>query len=118
MEHRLKNIFVLILALVALACQPSRRTVLIIAENGGALSLDPHSQDEFITVNILANIYEGLVGMDPNLRIVPLLAKGYDNPHNNIWRFYLRPEARFHDGQPVRAGDVVYSLRRAKEHHQ
>lgn len=88
----------------------------MVAMNGGAVSLDPHTQDEFITINILANIYEGLVGMDPNLKVVPMLARGYDNPNDNNWRFHLRPEARFHDGRPVRADDVVYSLRRAKEH--
>lgn len=97
-------------------CGPGRRTVLVVAMNGGAVSLDPHTQDEFVTINILANVYEGLVGMDPNLRVVPMLAKGYDNPHSNAWRFHLRPEARFHDGRPVRAEDVVYSLKRAREH--
>lgn len=107
---------VLLAAIMGLGCSPGRRTVLVVAMNGGAVSLDPHTQDEFVTINILANIYEGLVGVDPNLRIVPMLAKGYDNPHDNTWRFHLRPEARFHDGRPVRAADVVYSLRRAKEH--
>ncbi len=106
----------LLTAIMALGCSPGRRTVLVVAMNGGAVSLDPHTQDEFVTINILANIYEGLVGVDPNLKVVPMLAKGYDNPHDNTWRFHLRPEARFHDGRPVRAGDVVYSLRRAKEH--
>lgn len=90
--------------------------MLVVAMNGGAVSLDPHTQDEFVTINILANIYEGLVGVDPNLKVVPMLARGYDNPHDNTWRFHLRPEARFHDGRPVRAEDVVYSLKRAKEH--
>lgn len=101
---------------MALGCSPGRRTVLVVAMNGGAVSLDPHTQDEFVTINILANVYEGLVGVDPNLKVVPMLARGYDNPHDNTWRFYLRPKARFHNGRPVRAEDVVYSLRRAKEH--
>ncbi len=103
------------LAILAAGCSPSRRTTLVIASNGGVLSLDPHTQDEFVTINALSNVYEGLVGYDPYLKIVPLLAVGYDNPASNAWRFHLRPGARFHDGRPVRAQDVVYSLKRARD---
>src|SRR5512137_860025 len=107
-----------LLALLATGCGPGRRGVLVIAEGGGAVSLDPHTQDEFVTINILSNVYEGLVGFDPNLKIVPLLAEGYDNPYSNAWRFHLRRGARFHDGRPVQALDVVYSLKRARDHPQ
>lgn len=110
------SLALLLAATMALGCSPGRRTVLVMAMNGGAVSLDPHTQDEFITINILANVYEGLVGMDPNLRVVPMLATGYDNPRADTWRFHLRPGVRFHDGRPVTAEDAVYSLRRARDH--
>ena len=105
----------LLLSLMAAGCGQGRRTTLVIAETGGAVSLDPHTQDEFVTINILTNVYEGLVGFDPHLKIVPLLATGYDNPWANTWRFHLRPGARFHDGRPVQAWDVIYSLKRARD---
>ena len=40
-----------------------------------------------------------------------LVAGRIEKAPDNSWvRFYLRPEARFHDGQPMRAEDVVFSF--------
>ena len=33
----------------------------------------------------------------------------------NVWRFGIRPEARFHDGTPVTAHDLAYSYLVLKE---
>lgn len=40
-----------------------------------------------------------------------LLAERIERPDDNSWvRFHLRPEARFHDGEPVTADDVVFTF--------
>lgn len=86
---------------------------LVIANEGGVLGFDPHRQDEAVTVSVMANVYQGLVAFDPNLKIVPALATGYSNPDDLTWRFHLRPGVRFHDGRTMTADDVASSLVRA-----
>lgn len=113
--------YIVLLAVLAafLHCGgPPPRDTLRIGIGSGIVSLDPHTQDEEVTVSVLANLYEGLVGFDANLKLGPCLAEGYSNPDELTWRFRLRPGARFHDGRPLLARDVVYSLERARSHPQ
>ncbi|MGY0218383.1 ABC transporter substrate-binding protein [Endozoicomonadaceae bacterium StTr2] len=45
-----------------------------------------------------------------------LIAASVEYPEDNSWIiFNLRPEARFHDGHPIEASDVVFSLNELKE---
>ncbi len=80
------------------------------------LSLDPHLENEFLTSAVLANAFEGLTNLDAALRVTPALAVSWDTPGPTTWRFRLRPGARFQDGRPVGARDVVSSLERARSH--
>ncbi|WP_144571254.1 extracellular solute-binding protein [Azomonas agilis] len=48
---------------------------------------------------------------DEAFTVYGLLAERIEKAPNNRWvRFYLRPEAKFHDGQPVTAEDVAFSF--------
>jgi peptide/nickel transport system substrate-binding protein len=80
------------------------------------LCLDPHLENEFLTSAVLANVFEGLTGLDGAMRVEPALAASWDTPGPSTWRFRLRPGARFHDGRPVGARDVGWSLERARRH--
>ena len=42
------------------------------------------------------------------------LAQRWENPDPNTWVFHLRKDARFHDGSPLTAADVVHSINRIK----
>jgi ABC-type transport system substrate-binding protein len=59
-------------------------------------------------------VFSGLVGLDPQLGLRADLAAGWQiSPDGTVYTFYLRRDARFHDGRPLTAGDVIYSWDRA-----
>ena len=84
------------------------------ASQGDAQTMDPHSQNESLTNQINAQVYETLVGRDRQLGIVPALATEWQQLGPTQWRLKLRSNVRFHDGAAFTADDVVFSLARAK----
>jgi peptide/nickel transport system substrate-binding protein len=58
-----------------------------------------------------ALIFSGLVKDDPSGQVKPDLAESWTiSPDGKQYTFYLRPNARWQDGQPVTADDVVYTV--------
>ena len=78
-------------------------------------SLDPHVSSSLAgTREVLFNIYEGLVKPDTQGNLVPAVAESYAvNDTADEYSFTLREGVRFHNGNEVTVGDVVYSLTRA-----
>ncbi|NTU65814.1 MAG: hypothetical protein HGB05_21015, partial [Chloroflexi bacterium] len=61
-------------------------------------------------------LFSGLVSFDPQLNLIPELATSWDvSPDGTVYTFHLRPDARFHNGKPVTANDVIYSWDRAAD---
>ncbi len=61
--------------------------------------------------DLVALVFSGLVRNGPNGTIVPDLAASWTvDPTGKTWTFDLRPDARWHDGEPVTADDVVYTI--------
>lgn len=56
------------------------------------------------------NIAETLLLVTPNYEVQPLLAERYEFRAPNTWRFFLRRNIRFHDGQPFNAQAVKAGL--------
>ena len=84
-----------------------------IANQGDALSLDPHSLNESLQLSVTGNLYEGLVGRGKDLSLAPALATSWKQTSPTVWRFELRKGVQFHDGTPFTADDVVFSFARA-----
>jgi peptide/nickel transport system substrate-binding protein len=80
----------------------------------GPLSRDPHLVREYLTFGVLAGVYEGLVDLDRALAPRPRLAESWQSPDKQTWVFRIRRGVRFHDGRPLTARDVVFSLDRAR----
>ena len=75
------------------------------------------SLNPFISKGVPADnitlVYDTLAqqGLDEPITEYGLIAGKIEKAPDNSWvRFYLRPEARFHDGHPVRAEDVVFTF--------
>ena len=84
-----------------------------IADQGDALSMDPHSLNESLQLSFTGNIYEPLVARDKQLKLVPGLATKWQQLNPTTWRFDLRKGVQFHDGTPFTADDVVFTFGRA-----
>jgi peptide/nickel transport system substrate-binding protein len=100
-------------ALGAVSLVASAQTIRI-ANQGDALSLDPHSLNESLQLSVTANAYETLVGRNKDLSLAPLLATSWKQSSPTVWRFELRKGVQFHDGTPFTADDVVFSIARGK----
>ena len=59
--------------------------------------------------------YSGLTQLDANLAPQLALAEEIRNSKAIVWNIRLRKDVRFHDGKPLTAADVVYSLGRHKD---
>ena len=103
------------------------------APKGGEISLQPSSTSgnqnftTFDTLNIFILKGDGAAGMsmifdtlmaanadEPDSYYGLVAKKVWISPDKNIYRFYLRKEARFHDGTPLTAHDVAFSLQLLK----
>ena len=86
--------------------------VIVLSEE--ATDISPYS----LNLNNLirsANIYQGLVGFDSNLRIIPALSISWGNINDTTWEFKLRKGVKFHDRSNFNAESVITSFNDAKQ---
>ena len=60
--------------------------------------------------------YAGLMGLSGDGTLEPVLAESYTVSDNGkVYTFILRDDAKFSDGSPVTAADVVFTVRKAQD---
>jgi peptide/nickel transport system substrate-binding protein len=106
----------LILSTAIALCAPARaadaRTELRIALAADVSSLDPHYLNVAPSIAIASHIFDTLVSVDANGKLIPGLATSWRAIDPTTWEFTLRRGVRFHDGSQFTAEDVVFSLDR------
>lgn len=107
--------FVAALALGLLLAAPLSAKTLRWAARGDAQSLDPHAVNEGVTNNISLLLYDTLVDRGRDQSLQPALATSWKLVDDRTWRFSLRQGVKFHDGTPLTADDVVFSIERAQQ---
>ncbi|MGQ9593169.1 MAG: ABC transporter substrate-binding protein [Anaerolineae bacterium] len=77
-------------------------------------TLDPALAGDLDSAQFITKVFAGLVSLDEDLEVQPDLAEGWEvSADGRVYTFHLRKDARFHDGRPITADDVRYSLERA-----
>ena len=75
-------------------------------------SFDPHFLNVAPNNNAVWHVFDALVHVDANVRLVPGLAVSWRVVDPTTWEFILRKGVKFHDGSEFTAEDVIFSLER------
>ncbi len=81
--------------------------------------IDPHTLDPAISGDSTSHqyvmqIFSGLIRLDNDLELIPDIARKWEvSDDGTTYTFYLRKDAKFHDGTQVTASDFKYSWERA-----
>lgn len=78
------------------------------------VELDPHFVDLGHQIQVHSNVFNGLVKLDPNNKIVGDAAKDWSIPDNKTYVFQLHDGITFHNGDKLDAAAVKASLNRLK----
>jgi len=95
--------------------EDTQKDELVIGISGAISSLDVNQEAGILNYYIAAIVSEGLVGLGNDGKVVPALAESWDSEDAKVWTFKLRNDAKFSDGSPVTADDIVWSIERAMD---
>jgi peptide/nickel transport system substrate-binding protein len=112
--RRIAIAIVLALALVAVSAEAQQQGgVLKFAVPNFKPGLDPAKTSTGDAYMLTAMIFSNLTRVDENLEPQPQLAESWEpNADSTEWTFHLRDNAKFSNGRPVVADDVVFSIKR------
>jgi peptide/nickel transport system substrate-binding protein len=86
---------------------------LVIGMQYEPVTLDPHVSGQANAFRLLLNVIDGLVYMDQDGNIKPMLAERWRiSPNGKVYTFWLRKDVKFHDGTPFNAQAMKFSLDR------
>jgi len=114
-----------ITALIYSGCRPETDdkslTVFKYNESAGISSLDPAFARNQANIWVVNQLFNGLVQLDSNLKVIPCIAKNWHiSDDGNVYTFIIRDDVYFHDspsfqggkGRKVTASDFEFSFKR------
>ena len=102
-----------VMSFIGAATAFAAKDVLTVACPYDAKTLDPHVTNDTGSHLMMRQIYEKLVDFDENLNVVPMLAEKWDiSEDGKSYTFYLKKGVKFHNGEEMKASDVLFSFKR------
>lgn len=93
----------------------SARTDIKLCVPSEITSMDPHATTAVADIQVYRQVYETLFFLNSKMELEPRVAERYELADDGMtYTFYLRQGAKFHNGDEVKASDVVFSFERAK----
>jgi ABC-type transport system substrate-binding protein len=90
------------------------KDVLTVAQSVDIPTFDPQRTLGIDAIVAIADMYDRLVYLDYDNKITPWLATSWEaSPDGRTWTFHMRGDAKFHDGTPVTADAVKFTIERA-----
>jgi peptide/nickel transport system substrate-binding protein len=108
----MRKLFALTALLVLAGCRAAPRdpdTVVFLIESSPA-NLDPRVGTDGQSEHIDELMFDGLVARDAGFHFTPALAERWEQPNPLTLVFHLRNGVRFHDGSPLTARDVLWTI--------
>jgi peptide/nickel transport system substrate-binding protein len=102
-------------AALLLCAAASHAVTLRYASQNDPQTLDPHAANLLASARVTQQVYDTLVFRDKAWKPIPWLAESWTQVSPTLWRFRLREGVKFHDGTPLTADDVVFSVERAQQ---
>ncbi|WP_319371838.1 peptide ABC transporter substrate-binding protein [uncultured Ilyobacter sp.] len=122
MKKRFMMLGILLLSLLMVACSGKKEAsegkdaeqVLIFNLGAEPKTVDPQLNSATDGGIVINNTFEGLMRMNAEGMTVPATAESYEvSEDGTVYTFHIRENAKWSDGQPVKASDFEYAWKRA-----
>lgn len=112
---RLASVALIALGLTSTALTPAfaqEEKVLRVSQTADASTMDPQMQGSMVDTSVLINMFDMLTYRADDGQLVPGLATSWEALDDTTWRFKLRDDVNFHNGEPFNAAAVKFSIDR------
>src|SRR5437879_11686743 len=92
--------------------QTTQKRELITAQGGDISRLDPHYSTSSNDIRVSFNLFDNLTSRHPDGKLHPGLSTEWKLEGQTTWRFKLRQEVKFHNGDPFTSADAKFSVER------
>ena len=93
--------------------QATTKNTLVVGQSSDISKFDPHMSTTVNDIAISFNLFDNLLSRHRDGKLYPSLATEWKLVNPTTWQFKLRPNVKFHNGDPLTSADVKFSYERS-----